>query len=57
MDKNNPNKIKQRIQEDELIKRIIKNYGKPYKGPDGYLHCVGCRMRYEPGHKCTREYK
>ena len=29
------------------------DYLKPYyMGPDGYLHCKGCRRRYELGHNC-----
>ena len=34
----------------------INNHFTSYKGPDGYLHCNHCRRRYEPGHKCEREY-
>ena len=26
-----------------------------YMGPDGYLHCKGCRRRYELGHNCGIE--
>ena len=29
----------------------------PRMGADGYLHCAYCKRRYEPGHRCNRQYK
>ena len=56
MDKNGPNKAKQKPPQ---IQKIGYTNGplKPYKGPDGYLHCTYCKRRYEPGHLCNRPYK
>ena len=60
MDKKNPNKEKQK--ENKPKKKLdfyqiydkSTPYYKPYMGPDGYLHCPGCKRRYEPPHLCER---
>ena len=61
MDKKGHNKEKEKKEkENNKIDKIawyINNHNKPYTGADGYLHCSHCRRRYEPGHKCEKEYK
>ena len=57
MDKNGPNKEKQKQNKVKNKIGYINNIIKPYKGPDGYLHCSYCKRRYEPGHRCEKEYK
>ena len=64
MDKNNHknNKEKKQANEKQTNQKqkqtgYINNIVKPRIGADGYLHCAYCRRRYEPGHRCDREYK
>ena len=52
----NPNQ-KKNDEKKMKIPSYLLNHHKPYKGPDGYLHCWSCRRRYEPGHICERPCK
>ena len=54
----NPNQKKNDEKKMKIPSYLLNlNHHKPYKGPDGYLHCGSCRRRYEPGHICERPCK
>ena len=53
----NPNQKKNGEKKMKIPSYLQSNHHKPYKGPDGYLHCWSCRRRYEPGHICERPCK
>ena len=56
MDRNGPNKGKEKTTNGKKI-GYVNNIIKPYKGPDGYLHCSYCKRKYEQGHRCEKKYK
>ena len=58
MDKKKPNNNKVNEKKPKLKpKGYINDFVKPRMGADGYLHCAYCRRRYEPGHRCDKQYK
>ena len=57
MDKNGPNKEKQKQSKIKKPTGYTNGPCKPYKGPDGYLHWAYCKRRYEPGHLYNKPYK